>query len=95
MNGDRLIDRWDAFADRYSVPLAVFGFAWMALGWASHARFIELPVWPLLAGISAIIAGVVFNAVWWGFLYPRVQRRRKERELASDPQAGYKIGGPS
>ncbi len=83
---NRAIDRWDAFAERYMTAMTVIGVLWMVLGWASHARFIELPEWPLLTGMSAIVAGVVFNAAWWGFLYPRVQRRRKQREnLVSQP----------
>jgi hypothetical protein len=66
-------------ADRFGFIFAAFSGLWLALTCASYANFIRLPDFALLHGMPAIIASAMFNAGYWGFLYPRVQARRKER----------------
>ena len=77
MNGalDRILD----FSERYKLPLMIVGGLWFVLSWADTSRFIDLPEFPLLTGTSAIIASSTYNAIWWGFLNPRIERRRKAR----------------
>jgi hypothetical protein len=73
------LDRFLDFAARYKRPLLVVGGVWFVLSWANTARFIDLPEIPLLTGPGAIIASTVYNAIWWGFINPRIERRRKAR----------------
>jgi hypothetical protein len=72
---DKLID----LADRFALVFAAIGAFWFALSCASYANFVRLPDLALLKGIPAIIASILYNAAYWGFLYPRVETRRKER----------------
>jgi len=78
---DDLADRWDAFAERFRVPLAAFSVAWFALSCAEYAGFVDVPVPALvpLPGWLAILPAAIWNALWWGFAYPRVEARRKQR----------------
>jgi hypothetical protein len=52
-----------------------------ALSCASYAGFIHLPKFQFLTGLPALIFSVVYNAVWWGFVYPRVDENRKRRAV--------------
>ena len=88
MNG--LLDPVLDFAERYRRPLTIIGVIWFALSWADTARFIDLPKIPLLTGTAAMWVSTAYNAIWWGFLNPRIERRRKER--ADLTTAGAKNG---
>ncbi|SMF75593.1 hypothetical protein [Allosphingosinicella indica] len=72
-----MIDRFFAVADRHQRVISFLGITWMVVSWAAYSRFISLPQIELLTGMPAIIASSVFNAVWWGFLNPRIEQRRK------------------
>lgn len=78
---DDLIDRWDAFADRFGVLLAALSIAWFAASCAEYAGFVDVPVPVLLPlpGWLAILPAALWNAIWWGFAYPRITARRAER----------------
>jgi hypothetical protein len=78
---DAAVDRWDAFAERYRVPLAVLSIAWFAASCAEYAGFIDLPIPALLplSGWLAILPAALWNGVWWGVAYPRIDARCKAR----------------
>lgn len=76
---DDLIDRADAFNARWHIVLAVLGAAWFALSCADYAGFVDLPVILPLSGWVGILPAVIWNGVWWGFAYPRIEARRAER----------------
>lgn len=76
---DRLIDRIDAVADRHQRALGIMGVLWFALVCADYAGFIDLPEFTLIGGAAGLIVAVLYNAVWWGFLNPRVQVLRAAR----------------
>jgi len=82
---DRIIDRIDAFALRYRKPLAIIGFIWLGISWASSAHLIALPEIPLLTGKSGVFASSAFAALWWAWLNPRISKRRSARG-AEQPQ---------
>jgi len=81
---ERLIDSVDAFAARYRRPLAILGGLWLGVSWASNAHFIDLPRIPLLTGTSGAIASGAFAALWWGWINPRIERRRAARKTEAD-----------
>ena len=83
---ERGIDALDDFAARFRVPISVVAGVWFVASWASSAQFIELPELAILTGTPGIVASSAFNGLWWGWLYPRIERRRAERvEAASHP----------
>lgn len=77
---DSLIDRADALLAPYAKAISIAGAIWFWAGCALYARFISLPELPFLTEPMVFWSGAVFNAVWYGFLYPAIQRRRKARE---------------
>ncbi|WP_066649128.1 MULTISPECIES: hypothetical protein [Sphingomonas] len=80
---DRLVDFADGVADRLRVPLSVVSVGWFALTCADYAGFVRLPSFVLIDGMPGLIASGLFNALWWGFLYPRAEARRAERAAQS------------
>jgi hypothetical protein len=76
-----LIDYGDAVAARWRVPLTILSAAFFVLSCASYAGFVRLPELSFLSGLPVVIAAAAWNAIWWGFLYPRAERRRAERGL--------------
>jgi hypothetical protein len=90
---DRLIDLWDGFADRFRAVISVVSMAGLALSTAGYAGFVTLPKLLPFTGIWPIVISVVFNAVWWGVLYPRVVERRKAREQLQQANKGSLSNG--
>jgi hypothetical protein len=76
---DRLIDRLDAFATRWSLPLAVMSTAWFVASCAEYAGFVDMPALIPIDGWAQILPAAVWNFVWWGFVFPRVHGRRAHR----------------
>jgi hypothetical protein len=84
---DRLIDRLDSAFAPFSSILAVIGMAWFAAICAQYAGFIRLPDFALFHGFPAIVCSVIYNAVYWGFIYPHVQERRAVRLISKKGEA--------
>lgn len=80
---DRLVDIADGLADRFRVPLSILSVGWFALTCADYAGFVRLPKFVLIDGMPGLIASGLFNALWWGFLYPRAEARRAARAAQS------------
>ncbi|MGN3973154.1 hypothetical protein [Tsuneonella sp. SYSU-LHT278] len=78
-----MIDTLIGFFERHKRTISVAGIVWFALGCAITARFIELPDWRFWSDEFALYSGAAYNAIWWGFLRPAVQRRRAN--LLSEP----------
>ena len=81
---DRLVDIADGLADRFRVPLSVLSVGWFALLCADYAGLVRLPKFVLIDGMPGLIASGLFNALWWGFLYPRAEKRRADRAAQAD-----------
>ena len=78
----RTIDRIEALLAPRAKAVSIAAGIWFWLGIAVYARFIRLPQWPWLPEQALFWTGVVFNAGWWGFLRPAIERRRTRRSLA-------------
>ena len=76
---DELIDRADAFSTRWKAVISAVSVAWFAATCADYAGFIKLPVELPLSEWLGFVPVVVWNALWWGFAYPRIEARRAER----------------
>lgn len=86
--GLRLFDRVEGHAARHSRAVSVFSALVFVFGCASAAGFVRLPEvdWlQWLEGWPAIALAAVWNALWWGFGYPRVQARKAARAAAQQP----------
>lgn len=81
---DRIVDAADGFLARFRVPLSVASVAIFVLTCADYAGFVRLPSITLIDGMPGLIASGVYNAVWWGFLYPRAEARRASRAPQPD-----------
>ena len=84
---NQAIDRLDALAERYRRPISVFSAVIFALTCATWAGFIRWPEIDLLSERQAIMISTGWNAVWWGYLNPRIMRRRAERAAAGKAAA--------
>ncbi len=82
---DSLIDRFDAVSSRWSVVLTVLGAAWFAATCADYAGFIRLPFELPLSEWVGFLPVLLWNALWWGFAYPRIEARRAERKNMEIP----------
>jgi len=78
----KAIDRIEARLAPYAKAISIAAVIWSWLGIALHARFVRLPDLPWLSDRAVFWAGVVFNAVWWGWLRPAIANRRQARATA-------------
>ena len=85
---DRIIDAVDSLAERYRRPITIIGAIWLGLSFASWAGFITLPELAILTGKPAVYASCAFNALWWGWMNPRILRRRAVRLQNSEVANG-------
>lgn len=76
---DELIDDLDAFTTRWHLVLSIISIAWFVATCAEYAGFIEIPDILPLTGWAAILPASAWNGLWWGFAYPRILARRKQR----------------
>ena len=81
---DALIDRADAFSTRWKTVISVLSAGWFAATCADYAGFIKLPVELPLSEWLGFVPVVLWNALWWGFAYPRIEARRAERNSMED-----------
>lgn len=74
-----MIDRIERFAARHERAIALLAGLWFWLNVAHTARFVDLPDIPFVTDRNALWLSAAFNAGWWGFLRPAIERRRVER----------------
>ena len=63
---------------RFERPLNWIAVIWSILSIAAYARFISLPDVPYLTDRNAWMIAAPWNAIWWGFLRPEIERRTEE-----------------
>lgn len=72
-----MIDYLIRLADNRRLLLSIVGAAWFAAGCAVYANFITLPAFPFLTDDVVLYSGAAYNALWWGFARPAIERRKK------------------
>lgn len=70
-----LLDDIVRLFERHKRTLSVLGAIWFALGCAVYARFLALPDIPYFTEEVALYSGAAYNAIWWGFGRPALERR--------------------
>ena len=68
------------FAVRHERAIEIMGGAWFVVSCAAWARFIDLPEIPFVTDEMALYASAAFNALWWGFAQPALQKRKAQLE---------------
>jgi len=71
---DALIDRADAFSERWNNVISVFSVAWFVATCADYAGFIKLPGEFPLSEWVGFVPVVLWNAGWWGLPIPGSKR---------------------
>lgn len=75
---ERGLDRAARFADRHERAITVAGAIWLAVTCASYVFRIPWPEIPFLTDDTAWMVSGGWNAVWWGFLHPAIEKRREK-----------------
>lgn len=78
----RTVDRLEARLAPHARLISIAAAIWFWLGIAIQARFIPLPEMPRPLESAIFWAGIAGNAVWWGYLRPRIAKRGEQRALA-------------
>ena len=73
-----LLERIARFSMRHEKAVAVLGFVWFWAGIAIYAEFIKLPDLPEIAVEVFFWLSVAFNASWWGYAKPAIDRKRAQ-----------------
>ena len=74
------IDRWERRLAPHTRAITIAAAIWFWLGIAIQARFLPLPGMPRELELAIFWLGAAFNAVWWGFMRPAIDKRRKARD---------------
>lgn len=78
----KLIDRMETRLAPHAKVISIAAVIWFWVGIALHSGFIRLPDLPWLPRRAVFWAGVVFNALWWAWLHPAIESRKKAREAS-------------
>ncbi|MGB5483991.1 hypothetical protein [Parasphingorhabdus sp.] len=79
-----VLDNLADFGIKFEKPLSIFGGVWFVASCAVYARFISLPDIPFLTDQVAVFVSAGYNAIWWGFLRPAVEKRKTARLTQND-----------
>lgn len=83
---DGAVDWFDAFADRHKRALSIIGGAWFVVGCAIASGMVRVPDLGIVSNRTALLVATLYNAVWWGYFYPRAEKRRVERQADNAPK---------
>lgn len=76
---NELFDRLDEIAARHKKALSIVGGVWFVVGCAIASGMVRVPDLGIVSNRTALLIATLYNAVWWGYFYPRVEKRRVER----------------
>ena len=74
---NKILDTIAGIADRHSRAIMILAGIWFWAGIAIYAGFIELPYISEAAKMGFFWIGVGANALWWGYFYGEITKRRK------------------
>ncbi|MEE9433135.1 MAG: hypothetical protein V3V15_02710 [Sphingorhabdus sp.] len=83
-------DKVADFGMRYETLLSIIGGIWLAASWAVYARFVSLPDIPFLTDQTAIFLSSGYNAFWWGFLRPKIEKRKAAHRVQNGVEGEQK-----
>ena len=77
---NRIFNPLVRFAMHHERPIAIIAGLWFALSCAITARFIDVPDWldiPYVTDRNSWAFAGAWNALWWGFIHPALDKRRE------------------
>lgn len=74
-----LLARLERQAERHQKTLSLLAALWFVASTAEAAGFIDLPELPWFGGWFWLVIAAIWNALWWGFARPHLERRRLAR----------------
>lgn len=84
---DSTLNRAAAFAVRHEKPLSSIALGWFVLSCAATTGWIPLPKIPYFTDHNAWVTSGPLNAIWWGYLRPRILSLRAEADAEDTPDA--------
>lgn len=81
------IDRIEARLAPHARAISIIAMIWFWGGIALQAGFIDFLDLPRPLERAIFWAGIAVNAVWWGWLRPGIEQRRRARAMALPPKA--------
>jgi len=82
---DSTLNRMAAFAVRHEKPLSSIALGWFVLSCA--ATWIPLPEIPFFTDDNAWMGAGPCNAIWWGYLRPRILGLQAEADAENTTSA--------
>lgn len=79
------LDRLISLLDKHQRAITIGAAIWFWTGVAVYARFLALPDLPQFVKDAVFWTSVPANAIWWGFLRPRIDARREELASKGTP----------
>jgi len=73
-----ILDPAIRFAERHERPITIAGGIWFAISCASWIPFLPIPDIPYVTDRNSWMLSGAWNALWWGFAHPMLEKRRAE-----------------
>ena len=80
---NRVLDPIDRFVVEHPRAMSAFSVAFFIASCAVNGELVALPQWFSIEDRIMLYGSIAWNALWWGFGYPYVMKRREERALAN------------
>ena len=81
---NRILTAAIRFGERYERPIAIIGGAWFVISCASYMPFVLVPEIPYVTDRNSWVLSGAWNAGWWGFVHPMLERHRAEMAELED-----------
>jgi len=88
---DATLTRIVRFAAKHDRALAIASGAWFVLSCAVWIPQLPIPEIPYVTDRNSWMLSGPWNALWWGFAYPALEKKRKEIEAAEQSSDGPQI----
>lgn len=71
-----ILDAAIGFGERHEREIVIASSIWFVISCASWIPFVPIPKIPYLTDTNSWMLSGGWNAVWWGFVHPTLERRR-------------------
>lgn len=73
-----MLDRAIRFGERHERAIALLSGIWFVISCASWIPQVPVPEVPYVTDRDSWMLSGAWNAVWWGFAHPALDKRRKQ-----------------
>ena len=88
---DAILTRIVLFAMRHERAVTIASTAWFVISCASWIPQIPIPEIPYLTDRNSWMVSGPWNAVWWGFVHPALDTKRKQLQPDDAPSDAEQI----